>query len=86
MQDRECILPSKFSKNNFTGNLKNNIWQKVRDWSHNSREPKTAIVLVIITSLSLGWTVGYHSSTNLKLNDNQTVESTKKSNNSSVGI
>lgn len=78
LQDRECISTSKLPKNN--------IWQKARGWSHNLREPKTAIVLVIIASLSLGWTVGYHSSTNLKLNDNQTVESTKKSNNSSVDI
>lgn len=86
LQERECISSSQSPKNSFIGSLTNNIWQKVKGWSYNLREPKTAISLAIIVSLSFGWMVGYHSSTNLKLNDNQTVDANKKLNNSSVDI
>ncbi|MGL6341235.1 MAG: hypothetical protein ACRC80_19100 [Waterburya sp.] len=44
------------------------------------RDRKTAVSLAIIASLSLGWIAGYHSSTNVTLNDNETVETTQERN------
>lgn len=84
---QEFISSSKFQKNkNSLGNLKNNIWQKVIDLSHKFYDPKIAVSVAILASLSLGWIAGYYSSSNIRLNETRTVEAAKKLNDSSVDI
>ena len=76
----------KSQKNNTIERSNNSIRQKIVDLSHKLRDRQAVVSMAIIASLSLGWLAGYHSSINVRVEENKTVEATKKSTNYSADI
>jgi hypothetical protein len=81
-QHSEAMRSGLSTEDNHTLTKKDNnfLQQKLINLGNKLRDRQIAVSLAIIASLSLGWIAGYHSFTNVTLNDNGAVETTKKEN------
>ena len=60
--------------------------QKKSNFGDGFSKQKMTVAITIIASLFLGWFAGYHSSTNVRLENNEAIEKSQELNNSSVDI
>ena len=86
LRNQKNISSSESHKNNTTENSNSSIWQKVVKLKYKLGDWQIAFGFAIIASLSFGWLAGYHSSTDVRVDKNKTVEATQKSTDYSANV